>query len=221
MKNFSTKKFLICTSVLFFLFWGFLIYAVPPIMIDPARFVATVRIQQVNLYYRVESEHDTELSKDDIVKAWMTNYWWINRWVLYIRPVDASGDLVDETNNTILNPDHTSIIGWQMNTNRWDETSMILWGSMNTVDWHWVVLLWWDNNTALVDNAMILWSANSTVWSSNGAILAADGWNVQWRNSTIFLGGWNIYAWADNVVQFLINQILHNLMYDKELLFDG
>ena len=199
MKNFSTKKFLICTSALFFLFWGFLIYAVPPIMIDPARFVATVRIQQVNLYYRVESEHDTELSKDDIVKAWMTNYWWINRWVLYIRPVDASGDLVDETNNTILNPDHTSIIGWQMNTNRWDETSMILWGSMNTVDWHWVVLLWWDNNTALVDNAMILWSANSTVWSSNGAILAADGWNVQWRNSTIFWGGWNIYAWADNV----------------------
>ena len=199
MKNFSTKKFLICTSVLFFLFWGFLIYAVPPIMIDPARFVATVRIQQVNLYYRVESEHDTELSKDDIVKAWMTNHWWINRWVLYIRPVDASGDLVDETNNTILNPDHTSIIGWQMNTNRWDETSMILWGSMNTVDWHWVVLLWWDNNTALVDNAMILWSANSTVWSSNGAILAADGWNVQWKNSTIFWGGWNIYAWADNV----------------------
>ena len=199
MKNFSTKKFLICTSALFFLFWGFLIYAVPPIMIDPARFVATVRIQQVNLYYRVESEHDTELSKDDIVKAWMTNHWWINRWVLYIRPVDASGDLVDETNNTILNPDHTSIIGWQMNTNRWDETSMILWGSKNTVDWHWVVLLWWDNNTALVDNATILWSANSTVWSSNGAILAADGWNVQWKNSTIFWGGWNIYAWADNV----------------------
>ena len=199
MKNFSTKKFLICTSVLFFLFWGFLIYAVPPIMIDPARFVATVRIQQVNLYYRVQSEHDTELSKDDIVKAWMTNHWWINRWVLYIRPVDASGDLVDETNNTILNPDHTSIIGWQMNTNRWDETSMILWGSKNTVDWHWVVLMWWDNNTALVDNATILWSANSTVWSSNGAVLAADGWNVQWKNSTIFWGGWNIYAWADNV----------------------
>jgi hypothetical protein len=38
-------------------------------MSDPSRFVATVRIQQVNLYYRVESEHDTELSKDDIVKA--------------------------------------------------------------------------------------------------------------------------------------------------------
>ena len=199
MKNPSMRKFLICVSILFILFWGFLIYAAPQIMIDPARFVATLRIQQINLYYRVVNSQFVEYERDDIVKAWMTNYWWINHWVLYVRPVDFSGNLVDNTNNTISNPDHTSIIWWQMNNNRWDETTLILWWTKNTVGWQWVVMMWWNWNTALVDNAVVLGSANSTVKAANWAILASYGWTVGWRNSTIFWWGWNIFAWADNV----------------------
>ena len=192
MKKSSTKKVLICLSILFLLGT----FVVSAISIDPWRFVATMRIQQINLYYRIAS--DGEYSKDDIVKAWMTNYLWINKWSLYIRPVDYSGNLVDETNNVVTNPDYASIIWWQMNTNNGDETTLILWWSKNTVGGHWVVLMWWDNNTATVDNAVILWSANSTVWSANWVVMASGGWKVFWNNSTMFWWGWTIATWADN-----------------------
>lgn len=194
MKKTSTKKALICLGVLFFLLWSFIVSA---ITIDPWRFVATMRIQQVNLYYRITSTNG-ELDQDDIVKAWMTNYWWVDKWVLYIRPVDSTGNLVDETNNVVTNPDYASIIWWQMNTNNGDETTIMLWWSKNTAGGHWVVLMWWDSNTATVDNAVILWSHKSTVWSTNWVIMASDGWSVYWNNSTIFGWGWLIATWADN-----------------------
>ena len=194
MKKTSTKKALICLGVLFFLLWSFIVSA---ITIDPWRFVATMRIQQVNLYYRITSTN-SELEKDDIVKAWMTNYWWVDKWVLYIRPVDYTGNLVDETNNVVTNPDYASIIWWQMNINNGDETTIMLWWSKNTAGGHWVVLMWWDSNTATVDNAVILWSHKSTVWSTNWVIMASDGWSVYWNNSTIFGWGWLIATWADN-----------------------
>ena len=194
MKKTSTKKAFICLGVLFFLLWSFIVSA---ITIDPWRFVATMRIQQINLYYRITS-NNSELDQDDIVKAWLTNYWWVDKWVLYIRPVDFTGNLVDETNNVVTNPDHASIIWRQMNTNNWDETTILLWWSKNTAGGSWVVLMWWDDNTATVDNAVILWSASSTVWSPNWVVMAAKGWKVYWKNSTIFWGGWQISTWADN-----------------------
>ncbi len=194
MKKTSTKKAIICLGVLFFLLWSFIVSA---ITIDPWRFVATMRIQQVNLYYRITSTN-SEYEVDDIVKAWLTNYWWVNKWVLYIRPVDSTGNLVDETNNVVTNPDYASIIWWQMNTNNGDETTIILWWSKNTAGGHWVVLMWWDANVATVDNSVILWSANSTVWSTNWVIMASYGWSVYWNNSTIFWWGWQISTWADN-----------------------
>ena len=194
MKKTSTKKALICLGVLFFLLWSFIVSA---ITIDPWRFVATMRIQQVNLYYRIASTN-SELDKDDIVKAWMTNYWWVTKWSLYIRPVNYTGNLVDETNNVITNPDYASIIWWQMNVNNGDETTIMLWWSKNTAGGHWVVLMGWDDNTATVDNAVILWSNSSTVWSPNWVVMAANGWNVYWNNSTIFWWGWTISTWADN-----------------------
>ena len=194
MKKTSTKKVLICLSILFLL-WTFIVSAVS---IDPWKFVATMRIQQINLYYRIAARDNSEYEKDDIVKAWMTNYLWINKWSLYIRPVDYTGNLVDETNNVVTNPDYASIIWWQMNINDGDETTLILWWSKNTVGWHWVVLMWWDGNTATVNNAVVLWSASSTVGSANWVVMAANGWNVYWNNSTMFWGGWLISTWADN-----------------------
>ena len=194
MKKTSTKKAIICLGVLFFLLWSFIVSA---ITIDPWRFVATMRIQQINLYYRITSTN-SEYEVDDIVKAWLTNYWWVNKWVLYIRPVDSTGNLVDDTNNVVTNPDNATIIWWQMNTNNGDETTIMLWWSKNTAGGHWVVLMWWDANTATVDNAVILWSADSTVWSTNWVIMASYGWRVYWNNSTIFWWGWLITTWADN-----------------------
>lgn len=197
MKKISVKKVLICLSIIFFLVWGLFIYAVDVIKIDPLKFVSTMRIQQIHLYYRL-TKTDNGLEKDDIVKAWLKNEWWKEMWVLYVRPVDVTDTFVDETNNTIAHPDEASIIGGQENTNLWYETTMILWWSRNTADWQWVTLMGWDNNTALVDNAVILGSANSTVWAPNWIVMSSDWWTVNWKNSTMFWWWWTITQNAEN-----------------------
>jgi hypothetical protein len=52
---------------------SFLIYAVDIISIDPDRFIATLRIQQINLYYRMTSPTrmvgEDYVEKYDIVKV--------------------------------------------------------------------------------------------------------------------------------------------------------
>ena len=197
MEKISIKKVLICLSIIFFLVWGLLIYAVDPIKINPLRFISTMRIQQIHLYYRL-TKSDNGLEKDDIVKAWLKNEWGNDMWVLYIRPVDVTDSFVDETNNSIAHPDEASIIWGQENTNLWYESTMILWWSRNTADWQWVTLMWGDNDTALVDNAVVLWSNNATVWAPNWVIIASEGWTVNWKNSTL-LGWWGtITANAEN-----------------------
>ena len=118
MKKISVKKVLICLSIIFFLVWGLFIYAVDVINIDPFRFVSTMRIQEIHLYYRL-TESDNGLEKNDIVKAWLKNEWGNDMWVLYIRPVDVTDSFVDETNNSIAHPDEASIIWGQENTNLW------------------------------------------------------------------------------------------------------
>ena len=206
MKKILTKKVLIWLSVLFLL-TGSLIYAVS---IDPWKFVATLRIQEIDLYYRL-TQADRDYQKNDIVKAWLKNEWKEN-WVLYIRPIDASGDFNDETNNVVTQPEKASIIWGYENVNNWDETTMILWWNNNTVDWEWIVLLWWASNTAMVDNAVILWSANSVVWSSNWVIMAANGAKNYGQNSTA-MWGWNIATWANNSFTIAWGTINHQWVF--------
>lgn len=184
MKKISVKKVLICLSIIFFLVWGLFIYAVDVIKIDPLKFISSMRIQQINLYYRLNNK-DNGLDVNDIVRAWLKNQWGNDMGVLYIRQVDATNSFVDETNNSIAHPDEASIIWGHENTNLWYESTMILWWSRNTAEWTWVTLMWWDNNTALVDNAVILWSSDATVWAPNWVVIASNGWTVNWKNSTL------------------------------------
>ena len=137
------------------------------------------------------------VEKYDIVKVWLKNVW-VNSWVLYIRPVDANDEFIDEIHNEIMDRERASIIWWHDNTNNGDETSFILGWSRNTVEWHGTVQIGWEWNVSSVENAVILGSANSSVETPNGVVMASDWWVVKWRDSTKIWWWWTIDESAYN-----------------------